>query len=66
MTEKGWQECILEAVRRRENRDDKLFILLAKNLAEKDKAMQYLTDLEYRCTGMGLLETVKEIERSNK
>jgi hypothetical protein len=61
MTEAGWKEAILEAVRRAETGDRTLLNLMALLLTEQDQAKQQLRELGYGCIGMSWLDVVAEI-----
>lgn len=57
----AWEDHIVGAVHKYWQGDNKVLSLLGKQMVEVEQAKQYLRDLGYGCTGMGILETVKEV-----
>jgi hypothetical protein len=53
---------VLDAVARSDRGDSKLLDLLASLLEEVDQAKQDLRDKGYGCTGMGIRDTVGDVE----
>jgi hypothetical protein len=56
MTEQGWRAIVERAAI-----DDRMRDLLVKLLTEQDAAKSALRRKGYGCTGMGWLETVREV-----
>lgn len=61
MTQEGWREAVLAAVRRHDAGDSTLLELMAKLLTEQDAAKNRLQDIGYGCTGMSWAKVVEEI-----
>lgn len=60
MKKEGWEKTVRQAVT-----DEKQMGLLAQLLEETDMAKQVLRDKGYGWTGLSLLETVKQIKKSD-
>lgn len=59
MTQEGWRQLAINAVRKIDDGDDTSIELLSQLLEEQDAAKQALRDKGYGCTGMGILETIE-------
>ena len=58
MNLEGWRELVARA---REEGSDETFDYIARALHELDEAKNLLRQKGYGCTGMGILETAKEV-----
>lgn len=63
MTAEGWREAVLAAVSRAAAGDPTLLELMARLLAEQDRAKQELRDIGFGCCGMPWLDVVEEIRQ---
>jgi hypothetical protein len=59
MTQEGWQQLAINAIRKMDDGDSSSIELLGKYLEETDAAKQALRDKGYGWTGLGLLETIQ-------
>lgn len=63
MTQQGWRQIVIEAVRRADDGDPKLLDLTAQVLAEQDRAKHKIRELGFGCTGMPWSEMYDEIRQ---
>lgn len=65
MKKEGWELLIVRAVRNFDRGNKDSLERLALYLEETDMAIQVLRNKGYGWTGLGILETVQAIERTN-
>lgn len=62
MTKDGWRDLVIQAVHEADNGNGESVSLLAEYFEECDLAKQALRNKGYGWTGLGILETVQQIE----
>lgn len=61
MDKQRWKELIISAVCSANNGDESSLLLLSEMCEEGDQVKQLLREKGFGCTGMGILETAKQV-----